>query len=456
MAITPEQPENISPPNDLNSEAQGTVTAPNNLTAEPAGSVDAPNTLSAEPVGTFAVPNTLSAQPAGTVVAPNTLSALDAQPLPRTLCPLVSLDFANDLYAQYGQGKNLADIATFTRASTGTFINRQLNNLNQWEYFVDTAANDVLRREYNPETGENLGALIEGGSTNLALYSEQFDNAAWVKSGVAVTPNYGIAPDGTQNANRLIFDGVDKRILQSFTLGNASTASFWVKGNAGETIRVAVPNGAAENKTLTGKWQRVENRNGVAGGASEMNLSTFGGATARDMLVWGAQLEELPFASSYIPTLAAPVVRARDDFTITNTTILDANAEQSIITKFNITSTVRAQRPWGINDFSFYYSRIKESGGFEVINGVTLGTVNNSELSGIIYYAQKPGERTVGKNNITTTDNSGVYAIKEAGAQLIRLGNSAHSQSTDQAYYGHIGLFSYYNLALTQQEINQL
>jgi hypothetical protein len=40
------------------------------------------------------------------------------------------------------------------------------------------------------------------GTNELALYSEQFDNAAWTKTGVGVTANNSTSPDGnTQNAD---------------------------------------------------------------------------------------------------------------------------------------------------------------------------------------------------------------------------------------------------------------
>jgi hypothetical protein len=37
---------------------------------------------------------------------------------------------------------------------------------------------------------------------NLALYSEQFDNAPWMRSGGTVLANQAIAPDGKQTADK--------------------------------------------------------------------------------------------------------------------------------------------------------------------------------------------------------------------------------------------------------------
>jgi hypothetical protein len=49
-----------------------------------------------------------------------------------------------------------------------------------------------------------LGRKPKGGRRNLLTFTEQFDNAAWNKSGVTVTANAAVAPDGTATANRLV------------------------------------------------------------------------------------------------------------------------------------------------------------------------------------------------------------------------------------------------------------
>jgi hypothetical protein len=46
--------------------------------------------------------------------------------------------------------------------------------------------------------------LIEKARTNLALYSEQFDNAYWTKSQATITANATTAPDGTLTAEKFI------------------------------------------------------------------------------------------------------------------------------------------------------------------------------------------------------------------------------------------------------------
>ncbi len=52
----------------------------------------------------------------------------------------------------------------------------------------------------------SLGLNIEGSGTNLALRSQEFDNASWSKSGVTITANTTVAPDGTTTADTATAD----------------------------------------------------------------------------------------------------------------------------------------------------------------------------------------------------------------------------------------------------------
>jgi len=52
-------------------------------------------------------------------------------------------------------------------------------------------------------SGECPSLLMEGTSTNLQIRSEEFDNAAWTKTFITVTANDTISPDGTESADKL-------------------------------------------------------------------------------------------------------------------------------------------------------------------------------------------------------------------------------------------------------------
>ena len=69
--------------------------------------------------------------------------------------------------------------------------------------------------------------------------------------------------------------------------------------------------GSGTNFSLNGEWQRLEQISTNSGTAYHIT-SNFGGANATEVEVWGAQLEEQSFATSYIPTSGSTVTRLKD------------------------------------------------------------------------------------------------------------------------------------------------
>jgi hypothetical protein len=182
--------------------------------------------------------------------------------------------------------------------------------------------------------------LLEPQRTNLCLYSEQFDDAWWTKAngGVAsapvVTANAEISPDGTQNADRVVFTlnggtaSGDLSQLQSTSFVSLSltrTQSVYIKttDNTTKVFTFVTPTGAVQAITVTGTYQRFTfTATGIAANSIRLRLrgssSGEGTATSASIAIWGMQYEEGAYPTTYIPTTTASATRIADSFSRNN------------------------------------------------------------------------------------------------------------------------------------------
>jgi hypothetical protein len=201
-------------------------------------------------------------------------------------------------------GYNVSDNGIYTPAIGDVVRGTNATYVAQ-DGLIKTAPPNVARVDYTNGVAE---LLLEPSSTNLVPYSYNF--MTWSDGGASLTPYDAISPNGTQNATRIIFS-TNQTVQQSTSvpIGVVATASIYIKGNIGETI-VLNAGGVDGVHTLIGEWQRIE----TSGVTSNVNIriSASGGVTARDVLVWGAQMEQRSSATSYISTNGATSTRSTD------------------------------------------------------------------------------------------------------------------------------------------------
>jgi hypothetical protein len=146
--------------------------------------------------------------------------------------------------------------------SVGDYIfiqNAQLNiGSTAKPYFPTTDRLNVPRLTYQNGGGGCPSLLLEKQSTNNFLYSEQFDQADWVKiSPTTITANTTTSPDGTTNADSLNSTTSTEAIYQVSASG---TITFSVYAKAGTTTSLQL----ASTTSFNGRGADFNLSNGTA------------------------------------------------------------------------------------------------------------------------------------------------------------------------------------------------
>ena len=268
-----------------------------------------------------------------TMTTPNVTSLLTTANTYPTTRPSLNLDFANSA--------TLDPRITFTRGTNATYTGSD-------GLVKNTAGIHSPRFDWDPVTRECKGLLIEEARTNLYTYSEQFDNAVWLKVNITCIPEIVITPSGQLAGDAFI----ESTAASSFHYVNCTqtkaaavktyTYSIYVK-DKGRYISLGfsdnVANGVAgvvnpatgtissvagsygtgwiaNSLTITAVnngWYRVvftftsdaiSTSLGTQLSFYNPSLSTnvYTGDGVSGAYIWGAQLEEGAFATSYIPS----------------------------------------------------------------------------------------------------------------------------------------------------------
>ncbi len=371
--------------------------------------------------------------------------------------PSTPIASGSNVYAWGAQVEQRSSATAYTPTTSSPIV--------KYQPVLQTAASGEARFDHDPVTGESKGLLIEEARTNLSANSVPV-------TGWAVNPHielmgYAAAPDGTLTApyymqigtgsdasvnntdisitpsastNYVIScfikqapDGYDKAIFFNFFLGNSTKGSRFEYTFSTDTLAASEADGSGVVPFNYGRefvgngWVRVWFVVNDANNGLNSILGTRFYAGGRDinnyqgLIVWGFQVEQGSFPTSYIPTSGSTVTRARDDVDMTGTNFSQwfNPTEGTILADFDYTyneSGTGYPRIWSITEDSSIQNRMGVLIN-ETANGLTqeLYSVNSGQVSIAYQLSSLTGSATAKSSFAYAEDNFGVSANGSLG-----------------------------------------
>ncbi|WP_411167309.1 hypothetical protein [Klebsiella michiganensis] len=277
-------------------------------------------------------------------------------------------DFATGRYViKHASGNvirsaSLTDILSFTRAGIATRVGKT--------GLIEYLATDEPAIDYHPVTHECLGLRVELSSINRIAWSQDFTKTvSWTPSGITLTANDAVSPDGNTTATKIIEtagSSAAPRTLLALTTSDATVApytfSIFAKANTSGVIQLAAqgavsPVAFANFDLRNGKIGKVSSGSSTLGmlqvtmeeyingwyrcaititpssatspqftvalvnnDSSSDAVPSYLPGTPKSVWIWGAQPERKDGATSYIPTAGSEVTRNSDMCTTPSTT----------------------------------------------------------------------------------------------------------------------------------------
>jgi hypothetical protein len=392
--------------------------------------------------------------------------------------------------------KTFSDIITFTRASTGTYVDSNC--------LVQTAAIDAPRFDYNPSTPSTptlLGFLVEEARTNLLPESNAF-NSTWTATNAVINFNDPYpSPDAFSSSVLFIQPVAAGTAALSYSLTKAATAtqysqSIWINNEFGVAVpafSLSLDDGTTTNRgvavfsissvgagvlvsatsegnfsgtsaTIThyiSNWHRITLTT-TSNTATTVRFRCFYTATIASPIVyvWGAQLEVGAFPTSFIYTDGGAVTRAADVASINTLSPWYNPAEGTLIAKINVVNLPTPTQPIAASFNDTTASNRWTTGLTTDGRGAML---RNTGGAGLVQ-TNTVNAASIGDNNVAVSISSGASVILNGGAVASSPTYAAPTvtqadlgQQLSASYLnGHLQRITYYPRRMANYELQAL
>jgi len=300
----------------------------------------------------------------------------------------ISDDFTDGTHTIILEHTTSNDALRFYANSSGVF-NGKIDNVSVKDITFSTEV-DLARINYD-SNGDNGHILLEPTSTNLITYSQEFDHSSgyWNTPNTTVETTSITSPDGSNNTYKLFADtGSSSHYLDYDSYSGASsgqtyTFSLFVKSAGSDFVQIASSSGFParyqnfnlstgakasgdiSNATIEAYpngWYRIsvtETTNStsrrflIVPALTDMarNASFAGNVEEDGVYIFGAQLEQLGYATSLIPTLTGnTVTRATETLTGSGNSTLINSTEGVLYAEIAALAESGLVRYLGLND----------------------------------------------------------------------------------------------------------
>ena len=357
---------------------------------------------------------------------------------------------------------------TFDRNSTATRVNK--------EGLIETVAIDTPRLDYPLIDGvvqSEPSLLLEPTRTNLITYSEDFTQ--WSLSGATITSNSTTSPEGLINASTMTtsVSGDTAQNIPSVSNGNITFSCFAKKGSInGIRLRIdaatdangffdltngiiySSDGGVAKIESFGNDWFRVSISANITSFV-KLAIYTTDGTNAYDngdIYIYGAQVEQGSYPTSYIPTSGSAVTRAAETANGAGdaATFNDSEGVLMVETKIlvddgrlGISNADNSDQVIIGNANGIFY-RITENNSNPITQFIGVSEFENHKIA----LKYKSTETSIVVDGFELDTNNTTYSL----SGLNELAFTAQGSS----FYGNTKQVQYYDTALTDTELEAL